>query len=238
MADTRLKKIMPSKVRTKFSFLPILRRRLGTTFLHSIMYCAIVGLSGHLSASGPRMKAPQRKPNIRMDMVACSEWRLNNCDSEKWWDLFCTLLCQLRSQTSPHSATMVGSVKVRFSQVATLLVKDYWLGLRAGVGDHLVVKAGIGQGLLAPAAGERCLPPHKCILDHQEGGVDLWFIQPCTALYISSLTLRRQRTATYLTCCLPDSPISRKTLSISIAMQMSVWELCPLFLWVTMSCPL
>ena len=73
MADTRLKKIMPSKVRTKFSFLPILRRRLGTTFLHSIMYCAIVALSGHLSASGPRMKAPQRKPNIRMDMVACSE---------------------------------------------------------------------------------------------------------------------------------------------------------------------
>ena len=27
----------------------------------------------HLSASGPRMKAPQRKPNIRMDMVACSK---------------------------------------------------------------------------------------------------------------------------------------------------------------------
>ena len=230
MADTRLKKIMPSKVRTKFSFLPILRRRLGTTFLHSIL-----GLSGHLSASGPRMKAPQRKPNIRMDMVACSEWRLNNCDSEKWWDLFCTLLCQLRSQTSPHSATMVGSVKVRFSQVATLLVKEYWLGLRAGVGDHLVVKAGIGQGLLAPAAGERGLPPHKCILDHQEGGVDLWFIQPCTALYISSLTLRRQRTATYLTCCLPDSPISRKTLSISMTRHLGdLLSNCQVFVMLTM----
>ena len=50
-------------------------------------------------------------------------------------------------------------------------------------GGHLVVKAGVSQGLLAPAAGERCLPPHKCVLDHQEGGVDLQSIQSHTLLF-------------------------------------------------------
>ena len=44
-----------------------------------------------------------------------------------------TLLCQLRSQTSPHSATMVGSEKVRFSQVATLLVLDHRIGPDSGL---------------------------------------------------------------------------------------------------------
>ena len=34
-----------------------------------------MGLS-HLSARGPRMKAPQRKPNMRTDMVACLGFRL------------------------------------------------------------------------------------------------------------------------------------------------------------------
>ena len=65
-----MKKIIPSKVRTKFSFLPILRRCwFGDNYFLFIMKVELC----HLSASGPRMKAPQRKPNIRMDMVACSK---------------------------------------------------------------------------------------------------------------------------------------------------------------------
>ena len=68
---------------------------------------------------------------------------------------------------------MVGSEKVRFSQVATLLVLGHWLGLGAGAEGHLVVKAGIGKGLLAPAAGEGGLPPHKDVLHDQEGSEHL-----------------------------------------------------------------
>ena len=40
---------------------------------------------------------------------------------------------------------------------------------------YLVVKAGIVQGLLAPAAGEGGLPPHKDVLHDQEGSEHLRF---------------------------------------------------------------
>ena len=124
-------------------------------------------------------------------------------------EVFSTLLCQLRSQTRPHSATIVGSVKVRFWQVATLTMYTFnhlsffiyiiyavfagaflppflqfslslslyickldWQDLL-----YLVVKAGIVQGLLAPAAGEGGLPPHKDVLHDQEGSEHLRFNQ-------------------------------------------------------------
>ena len=63
-----------------------------------------------------------------------------------------------------------------------LVGEDHIIDLSVG-GGHLVVKAGVSQGLLASAAGERCLPPHKCVLDHQEGGVDLQSIQSHTLLF-------------------------------------------------------
>ena len=53
--------------------------------------------------------------DMRTDMMACSVCRL----IEGCLDTVSTLLCQFRSQTSPHSATMVSSVKVRFLQVDT-----------------------------------------------------------------------------------------------------------------------
>ena len=55
------------------------------------------------------------KTDMRTDVMACSVFRL----IEGCLDSVSTLLCQLWSQTSPHSATMVGSVKVRFLQVDT-----------------------------------------------------------------------------------------------------------------------
>ena len=121
-------------------------------------------------------------------------------------EVFSTLLCQLRSQTRPHSATIVGSVKVRFWQVATLAVYfqllkflhiHYLCSICRGFLAtffvvslslslyickldwedllYLVVKAGIVQGFLAPAAGEGGLPPHKDVLHDQEGSEHLRF---------------------------------------------------------------
>ena len=137
-------------------------------------------------------------------------------------EVFSTLLCQLRSQTRPHSATIVGSVKVRFWQVATLTMYFHYqnffiyiiyavfagaflppflqfslsLSLYICKLDwqdllYLVVKAGIVQGLLAPAAGEGGLPPHKDVLHDQEGSEHLRFNQAHFHFHFSTAHLEK-----------------------------------------------
>ena len=65
-------------------------------------------------------------------------------------------------------------------------------------------------------------------------GVNTWGSIRLTFTF-QLLTLRKQRTATYLTCCLPDSPISRKTLSISMARHLGdLFSNCQVFVMFTM----
>ena len=175
-----------------------------------------------------------------------------------------TLLCQLRSQTRPHSATIVGSVKVRFWQVATLTVYFQLLKFlhihylcsicRGFLATFFVVftfiffetrLARFSSTLLSKQALFRVsLPllqvkvvslPTKmyCMI---RKGVNTWgSIRLTFTFTFQLLTLRKQRTATYLTCCLPDSPISRKTLSISMARHLGdLFSNCQVFVMFTM----